>query len=515
MLLFNLTLVWGVNVLVAANRYPLHRERRMNTATRFHVALLVAAVTVNTLAAAAETGRFLEAGIAAVDVTPDLKGGRPVYLAGQESNRRAEGVHDPLFARALVIKDDSLVPGQVKRGSKIALAVVDSIGIQYPLTQAVRAELPQYRYCLVASTHTHEGPDVIGIWGPSPTESGVDPKYLDQLRDGIVAAVREADKACVPVRAEYGTASDETLLEDFRLPRIFDPVLRTVRFIRKSDGKTAGLLVQWNSHPVEPDGNKLITRDLIGVAVDTLEKRHQAPVIYFTGPNGGLMGTPEKRFLDANGKHIAKDVYDFMRLCGEAVADLTDRALAEAQPIELAPIVVSARPTMLPLDNEGYRQARSIGVLTRPAFAPASGDGAKSTLQGVAIPRSQLDGDQLVESEVAYLRLGKLHVAAIPGELYPELVYGKFQEPADPGADFPDAELETPVMKILPSEKALILGLANDEVGYIVPKRQWDVVAPFAYGRKSAQYGERNSLGPETARRIAEALAARVQEVGR
>ena len=45
----------------------------------------------------------------------------------------------------------------------------------------------------------------------------------------------------------------------------------------------------------------------------------------------------------------------------------------------------------------------------------------------------------------------------------------------------------------------MLIGLANDELGYIIPKRQWDEKAPFCYGRKSAQYGEVNSLGPETA----------------
>ncbi|MCH5372356.1 MAG: hypothetical protein JJ992_00140, partial [Planctomycetes bacterium] len=49
----------------------------------------------------------------------------------------------------------------------------------------------------------------------------------------------------------------------------------------------------------------------------------------------------------------------------------------------------------------------------------------------------------LYDAGTAYLRLGELDVAAIPGELYPELVYGEFQDPVDPGADFPDAPLET------------------------------------------------------------------------
>jgi hypothetical protein len=116
------------------------------------------------------------------------------------------------------------------------------------------------------------------------------------------------------------------------------------------------------------------------------------------------------------------------------------------------------------------------------------------------------------ETEVAYVRLGDLHIACIPGEIYPESVYGKYQNPVDPGADFADAPLEKPIMEILPGKKALVIGLANDELGYILPKRQWDAKPPFAYGRDNDQYGEENSVGPETAPILYGALEKRVRE---
>jgi hypothetical protein len=50
----------------------------------------------------------------------------------------------------------------------------------------------------------------------------------------------------------------------------------------------------------------------------------------------------------------------------------------------------------------------------------------------------------------------------------------------------------------------MLVGLGNDELGYFVPKRQWDEKPPFAYGRKTAQYGEVNSVGPDTAAVICE-----------
>ncbi len=284
-------------------------------------------------------------------------------------------------------------------------------------------------------------------------------------------------------------------------------MLRALRFDCVAEKKPCGILVQWNSHGVEPH-DPVVTRDFMGSVVDELEKRHGCPVIYFQGAIGGLMGTPERLEEDAKAGRFPSDIFGFIDGVGELVADLADEALAAARPIRLEPIEVFTRPVMLPLDNEGFRLATAVGVLDRPVYA---WKGDRNT-RGERVNAGETDGPVALETEVAYLRLGELDIAAIPGELYPECVYGAYQDPADPDADFPNAPLEPAVADILPSDKILVLGLANDEVGYIIPKRQWDVKAPFAYGRKSAQYGERNSVGPETAGELLRALGDRVQE---
>ena len=116
---------------------------------------------------------------------------------------------------------------------------------------------------------------------------------------------------------------------------------------------------------------------------------------------------------------------------------------------------------------------------------------------GSPLGRRNILGPLAVRTEVGYLRLGTLHLAAIPGEIYPELVVGQVEDPADPNADFP----------------VLILGLANDEIGYIIPRRQWDREPPFAYGRDRAQYGEINSIGPQAAPILMQALQRAVDQV--
>ncbi|MEX0587125.1 MAG: hypothetical protein WD176_10805 [Pirellulales bacterium] len=445
----------------------------------------------------------LRVGFAEAEITPDAGGPAPVWIAGYGHNRRATGVHDPLMVRAVVLGDGA---------GKIALVSIDVVGLQYPTVQQIRAKLPGYGYVMVSSTHNHEGPDTIGIWGPTPFQSGVNPKYLATVVERSADAVHQAEAAMVAARAYYGTAEDESLLGDSRLPKVYDGVLRAIRFERLDDGRPAGLLVQWNCHP-ESLGSKntLLTADFPYATVAALRKQHQCPVAYFSGAVGGLMAPPDHTVKDAQGQMLHEGDFEYARVYGEMVATLAVKALASAQPLRLTPLAAFSRPIAIPLSNPIYKAARTLGVIQRQGRV-WTGD-----FEHLGEPLSTASAQTAlaVETEVAYLRLGELHVACIPGELYPELVYGKFQDPVDPGADFPQAPLETPVMKLLPGDKTLLFGLANDEIGYIIPKRQWDELPPYAYGRKTMQYGEINSCGPEVAPILMKALENRVRDAER
>lgn len=52
---------------------------------------------------------------------------------------------------------------------------------------------------------------------------------------------------------------------------------------------------------------------------------------------------------------------------------------------------------------------------------------------------------------------------------------------------------------MIKSQYKFYLCLSNDEIGYIIPKSEWDVEKPYLYNSKRDFYGEENSLGPETA----------------
>ena len=56
---------------------------------------------------------------------------------------------------------------------------------------------------MVSSTHNHEGPDVIGLWGKSFFQKGTDEKYMKLLVDRIVGCVKEASSKLKPVVARF------------------------------------------------------------------------------------------------------------------------------------------------------------------------------------------------------------------------------------------------------------------------------------------------------------------------
>jgi hypothetical protein len=424
-------------------------------------------------------------GFGEADLTPEV-GKKPVYLAGFGQNRKATKVHDPITARAVVMADGD---------EKIAFVSVDVVGLFLPSVERIREKVTGFKYVLVSATHNHEGPDTLGLWGPSPVQSGIDPDYLKKVEAGCAAAVKTADEARKPAAVRIGSARDGDLLHDNRKPIVKHDELVVLRFSDPKTDKLLGVLVQWNNHPESLSSkNTEVSADYIYYTVKYLRESQKCPVAYFTGTVGGLMTTLGLLVKDENGKELADGTFEKADRYGYLVAKLAEKALKDATPITLTPFDIRTRELLVPVENNIYRLAYSFGVLNREMYkwdgnpTPAKFESTKDVSKPVA-----------VKTELGYLKLGTLEIAAIPGEIYPELVLGKVEDPADPAADFPDAPIEPAIYDQLKSKHRMLIGLANDELGYFIPKRQWDEKAPFCYGLKKAQYGEMNSVGPEAA----------------
>ena len=118
--------------------------------------LFVLLATGSLLAVAAQCNAgTLRAGAAAVDISPTEF---PLNMPGGFRANMGQTVHDPFFARAIVLDDGA---------TKLAMVVVDSLGVPADVvTEAkkIAAERTPIStdHMMVSSTHTHTGPPYNG-----------------------------------------------------------------------------------------------------------------------------------------------------------------------------------------------------------------------------------------------------------------------------------------------------------------------------------------------------------------
>jgi hypothetical protein len=178
------------------------------------------------------------------------------------------------------------------------------------------------------------------------------------------------------------------------------------------------------------------------------------------------------------GGAIAQPSHEKSQALGWQLATRLAPVLAEPAPgtsTPHAPLTIRAHTLEIPLDNWAFLLAPVLGLIDR---------GHSSWMS--------------MRTEVALLTFGEASIACVPGEIYPELVNGGIERV--PGADFDCDPVEVPPLReLMPGRVKFVFGLANDEIGYIIPKSEWDRKPPYLYGSKKGVYGEINSPGPECA----------------
>ena len=411
-----------------------------------------------------------------------------VWMAGFQNGRPAQGIHDELWARTMLIDDGNTV---------ISFTALDAIGFGHDDVIDVRrmvADSAEVDFAVISSTHTHEAPDLQGLWGPVTLESGVDPAYMAYVKEQAARSVLEAyrRRETAILEAAQDRSSAIPLVTDSRQPLVLDAGIRILHAVATDDKQTLGTLVSWGNHPETLwNKNLLITSDFPhylrkgmeeGVYVgDSLIAPGLGGVcVFMNAAIGGLMTTDpdwpvedpwlDTIFLEPTFKKAASQGMQLAHIGIKALADSSRLLTKEESKIRLL-----AKSFNIPLDNPNFRIAAAIGLLDRG-----------------------LSGWMQIRSEVSAVQIGPLSFITVPGEIYPEIVNGGIESPA--GQDYQTEPIETPPLRsFMQGPYRFVFGLANDQIGYIIPKSEWDQEAPYIYGAEDAPYGEINSVGPETA----------------
>lgn len=387
-------------------------------------------------------------GYAQQTITPALD--RMVYLAGFGQNRVAQDIHDELYVRAVAM---------TLGDTRVVLAALDLLGLSrihcQEIEQRVNERVPGVRLIL-ACTHTHHGPDTIGLWGPDVATSGTDGEYLAGLKSKIVDTIVTALGCLQPARLRSASVRVPGVAKNARDPHILDDELTCAQFCHAEHGAALATVLIFPCHPeVLWEHNPHITSDYPGFLRHQVETLTGSPCLFFAGALGGMM-TP----------------------------DVQDHSFAEAE-------TIGGTLARAGLDALEGMEAVGVEALERDSheFAmPMSNPLFRMAMEGGLLP-NLLTSEGLVISEANLVKIGPVWLAGVPGELLPKLGLALKADLRQAGA-----------------QVAGVVGLVNDELGYILP--QEDYAYPDDPFDPKDHYEETMSIGPETGPRLLETLRA-------
>ena len=474
-----------------------------------------------------------------------------VWLFG--GGRAAERIETDVEARAMAF---------IEGDETFVVVYNDCIGMLAGDMDAIRAD-PRLAtldidHIIIGSTHAHDAPDIVGLWGPNAAVTGREDFVVDALKNADVEAITEAIQTAVP--AQMTIASTKLINDpsnpnsktdfwdkDIRDPVIFDPTMTVAKFTKTGDGTIIGTLINWADHPEVAHFDDSVTaainahyphwiREGIENGVKSADSIYAATdlpgiggiTVFMQGAVGGQIGSIRGAPVPGPGgtpvidETNLKDKAIGTNVAAKALTILeTDGEVVTALPLSLKTAVYNAR-----IDNPGFHVAFLINVAGPHKLVGYNPD--------LPIDETNLPWLPL---RTTYLQVGPLGIVTAPGELHPELWVGGYDGSwswgwplldhagscSDTHADcntqvacnasatcVPTPNLPNfdqapapPYMRDLvlahPGVKYPVLaGLAEDYIGYIVPAYNYVLATddPYFNEAEGDHYEEVYSLGP-------------------
>ncbi|MBQ2974346.1 MAG: hypothetical protein IJE19_08320 [Clostridia bacterium] len=431
-----------------------------------------------------EPGKKWSCGFAKTTFTPDDYSKKTYYIAGYDSNNPMKGVLDDLYVRVIYLDDN-------RGNGGVFLCAIDCVGMSRNDINDIRkyalesGRLGKIKSINISSTHTHAGIDTQGLWGEKIYKSGKDKAFMNNLKIKAARAIVDAYENRKDGSLFMGYTSVEDMQADVRTPETFDKNLTRLRF--SPDDKSGDIyIINFASHAELLGTTSLISADFPAYLINEIEKHNPGSnAVFFNGAVGGMISAKEI-------KKIYRDSIDckaYMKEFGSKLGSLTLSIVNEK---ELKPILnIKSEGISVPGDNIVLILARYLKVLNND------------------IGRTDKRSKVCIYSEVGYMELGAKDVATflIPGELFPELYNGEFLSEKN-SANHRKASYKKVLSEMTDCKHKFVIGLCNDELGYIVPENDFLINDVLPYINKATDdmerdhYEETNSTGPETAKII-------------
>jgi neutral ceramidase len=300
------------------------------------VRAILGALVAITFAPASVWASGLQVGVAKADITPPI--GSRMYGYGARGSNVSTGVHDSLYARAIVLDDGS---------TRMALVSLDLGAFTHENTENVKAlvrEKTGIENVLCMASHTHSAP-----WPAEDFPTAEDP-WIRAAERKIAGAIAEAAEKTVPARLGVGWGevreghNRRRVLEDGTVEMLWgnrervptapvDYQLAVIR-VEGRDGRPLATLVNFACHPVVLGPENLqISADYPGALTRLVDGEIGGQTMFLQGAPGDINPfwdkTPpsEGAFeeMEKMGAALAREV---VRVHGEIEAMSSDRPLS-------------------------------------------------------------------------------------------------------------------------------------------------------------------------------------------
>ncbi|MFM7222524.1 MAG: alkaline ceramidase [Bacteroidota bacterium] len=375
-----------------------------------------------------------QVGAAMRNINPDKDS---LYLAGGKPNRPFMDVHDDLHVKAIHIDNGK---------QNITLLTFDCIGLLHPVLEEIRAEIRSKsndiapEHIVMSSTHTHAGPDVVGIWGKDFTHTGVVDRHMMKIKTNAVEAILEARSRRAAASMEYAVGEHgEDWVKNISEPTELDRTLSVIRF-RNAQQKNIATLTNFACHPtIMDDATTAASADYVWGYYRYMDSLQGGVNAFFQGSIGGWI-QPED----------VPSSFEQANFYGTRLAQYASGILKKGKRSATTDMWFRSNKVEFPVANPMFKVLSKNGIIKR-SFG------------------------ENVQSEIAFFQIGDAQFATHPGETVPQMSWDTKKLMKTNGPKF-------------------VIGLGQDALGYILKPTFFDASKQIPH----SDYLTGMSVGPQT-----------------
>ncbi len=384
------------------------------------------------------------------------------YVGGSlsfPSPKLVTAVYDDQRVRTIALNDGS-------GSGTLVFATLDAYGLSNTDVRKIRARLESFAEenniisINVSVLHQHSCVDTLGMNGDilkaffgnallngfkinTQLHNGINDEFMEHLFEVTVKSVKDAVNSMEQGELYYSAINVNEYIRDKRDPQVFDENLNRLRFV-PADGGRETWITNAAIHCVgNGAGGTEVTGDYPYYMEQVVNEEANANFMLIQGAELAITSDGKNTSVEGNTRYENLTAYGTK--LGEILVSIdnsTETKIAPMLNVRHAEINIS-------VTNQILVFAANAGLVTNTAVKNDNG-----SLELV--------------TEIGYIELGTdLAFAIIPGELAPELAYGGCLSASESwsGDDFEYPSMQEMVGS---DRKLLVLGIANDQVGYIL-----------------------------------------------